>query len=289
VYHLNSSRSIGRRAAEKNDDGRNRSFPSPNSCICYLRRRGVRLPKARGRPAGPSHRITAAMYCPAPSLLLAVVAVFMAKRKKPTGSVRREPPAKARKGRGGARDRAGRPPLLSWEQDTWLCTQLENRWNESARADAKQRGLEAERERFKRRAPYLTVDPIERLDTLSKELRDIPLSERKERAGREDKLGEGDHAIDEKIGDIREFVRLTEPDDRNAEAPPDHQLVTARERRGYRTYPGGRPKGRREALTEEVIALFEARYGIRLKADDVKSRWKRYRSDLGITHRKPKD
>lgn len=193
------------------------------------------------------------------------------------------------KGRGGARVRAGRPPLLSWEQDTWLCAQLENRWNESARADAKQRGLEAERERFKRREPYARVDPIERMNKLYNELRDIPLSERKGRQGLGDKLGEGDHAIDEKIRDLREFIRLTEPDDRNAEAPPDDQKVTTMERRGHRTYPGRRPKRRREALINEMVAEFAKKYGITLKADDVKSRWKRYRSDLGITHRRPKN
>src|SRR5262249_51949940 len=199
------------------------------------------------------------------------------------------PERKARGGHGGARDTGGRPPVLTWEQDTELCAQLEKRWNELAKADAKQRGLEAERERFKRREPYLTFDPNERLNELYKELRDIPLSERRKRAKLKTELGKGDHAIDEKIGDIRELVRLPEPDDRNAECTPDDRRVTARGRRGYRTYPGRRPKGRREALVKEMIAEFAEKHGITLKADDVQSRWKRYRSNLGITHRRPKN
>src|SRR5262245_46408153 len=193
------------------------------------------------------------------------------------------------KGRGGARVRAGRPRLLSLELEIWLCAQLENRWNQLARADAKQRGLEAERERFKRRERHLTFDPNERLNELYKELRDIPLSERRKRAKLKTELGKGDHAIDEKISEIRELIRLTEPDDRNAKVSPDDELVTARGRRGYRTYRGRRPKGRREALVKEMIAEFAEKYGITLKADDVKSRWKRYRSDLSITHRRLKD
>src|SRR5262249_47944982 len=157
----------------------------------------------------------------------------MAKRKKPTGSARRGPPAKARKGHGGARDRAGRPRLLSFEQDTWLGAQLENRWNESARADAKQRGLEDERERFKRREPYAGVDQIEEMNKLKEEGRGKSVAERKELAGLGDHLGEGEHAIAEKVGDLRELIRLTEPEDRNAEALPDDQKVPTMERRGY--------------------------------------------------------
>src|SRR5262249_38267995 len=127
------------------------------------------------------------------------------------------------KGRGGARVRAGRPRLLSCEQEIWLFAQLENNWDQLARANAKQPGLEPERERFKLRAPYLTFDPNERLNELYKELRDIPLSERRKRALKTE-LGKRDHAIDEKIGDIRELIRLTEPDDRNAKWSPDDEL-----------------------------------------------------------------
>ena len=172
--------------------------------------------------------------------------------------------------------------MLCWEHETWLCAQLENRWNELAREDAKQRGLEAERERFKRREPYAGVDPVERMNKLYEELRNIPLSVRKERAGLGDKLGEGDHAIDEKIGDLREFIRLTEPNDRNAEAPPGGKKVTTMERRGLRTYPGRRPKGVRDALIREMIALIKERYGVKVSPDYVKLCWKKYRRDLAL-------
>jgi hypothetical protein len=75
--------------------------------------------------------------------------------------------AKASKGHGGARDGAGRPPLLSWEQETWFCARLENRLNEIAKAAAIQKGHEAERKRAKRRDSSLSFDAIEQLNEVS--------------------------------------------------------------------------------------------------------------------------
>jgi hypothetical protein len=202
-------------------------------------------------------------------------------RKKQAGSAA----AKSRGGHGGARGGAGRPPLLSWEQVTWFCALLENEWNRLARAEAKRRGLAAELSRAKRREPYLTEDEIEKLG--KQNLYVVPLSERRERAAQTDELGEGDHTIDEKIANTREFIRITEPDDRLAKLPPEDGPDTAKELRGYRTYPGRRPKGRREALIRETIVAIEKRYRVKVSPDYVKLQWKKYRRDVGLTHRRP--
>jgi hypothetical protein len=204
----------------------------------------------------------------------------MAKRKKPTGSVRRDPPAKARKGHGGARDRAGRPPLLSWEQETWFCAHLENRLNEIAEVAATQKGHEAERRRAKRRDSSLSFDPIEQLNKHYTELREVPLSERRKRAKLKTELGEGDHLIDDKIGDIRDLRRLLLRD----EVSPPHQSKGDL----FTYHPIHRPKGVRDALIRETIALIEERYGVKVSPDYVKLRWKEYRRDLGLKHRRPK-
>jgi hypothetical protein len=187
--------------------------------------------------------------------------------------------AKASKGHGGARDGAGRPHLLSWEQETWFCAHLENRLNEIAKAAAIQKGHEAERRRAKRRDSSLSFDPIERLNEHYRELHEVPLSERQKRAKLKTELGEGDHLIDDKIGDIRDLRRLLLSD----EVSPPHSS-----KGDLFTYPIHRPKGVRDALIKETIALIEERYGVRVSPDYVELRWKEYRRDLGLTHRRLK-
>src|SRR5262249_16125110 len=92
---------------------------------------------------------------------------------------------------GGAREGAGRPRLLRWEQETWFCAHLENRLNEIAKVAAIKKGHEAERRRAKRRDSSLSFDPNERLNELYTELREVPPSERRKRAKLKTELGEG--------------------------------------------------------------------------------------------------
>ena len=199
------------------------------------------------------------MACPAPPFIVAVV---MAKHKSGGATAKRH---------GGAREGAGRPRLLSWEQETTFCAQLENRWNEIAKAAAIQKGYEAERRRTKRRDFSLSFDPIERLNELNTELREVPLSERRKRAKLKTELGEGDHLIDDKIADIRDLRRLRLRD----EVSPPHQS-----KGDLFTYPILRPKGVRDALIRETIALIKERYGVKVSPDYVKLCWKKYRRDL---------
>jgi hypothetical protein len=249
---------------------------------------------ARGRP-GPSHRITAAMPCPAPSQLLAVVAVVHGEAQEANRIGKAGTPGESTQGPRRSTGQSGTAAFAVLGTGHLAMRSAREQMERERESRRKQRGLEAERKRFKRRAPYLEFDPIERLDKLYAEINAIPLSERRKRAAQKDEwgeeieLGNGDHKIDDLVSEIRDFTRETEPDNQNAQAPPDDQPDPAKERRGYRTYPGRRPKGRHEALVKEMIAEFAERFAIRLKANDVKSRWKKYRRDLGITHRRPKD
>ena len=202
----------------------------------------------------------------------------MPKRAR-TGSAIPKSGATSSKGHGGAREGAGRPRLLSWEQETWFCAHLENRRNEIAKVAATQKGHEAERRRAKRIDSSLSFDPNERLNELYTELREVPPSERRKRAKLKTELGEGNHLIDDKIGDIRDLRRLFLRD----EVSPLHQS-----KGDLFTYPIHRPKGFLDALIRETIALIEERYGVKVSPDYVKLRRKEYRGDLGLTHRRPK-
>ena len=56
---------------------------------------------------------------------------------------------------------------------------------------------------------------------------------------------------------------LLKSDERLSRSPPDDEPDPAREHRGYRIYPGRRPKGRREALIRETVVAIEKRYRVR--------------------------
>src|SRR4051794_27829609 len=105
---------------------------------------------------------------------------------------------------GGRRAGAGRKPLLPWLQRLRIGVEAENRWNALAKAEGERRAVNKARAHAKREEP--DFDAIEELAATEERLARFTLQQRQDAFRQRSPIGDGDHEIDEVVGDRRAWI-----------------------------------------------------------------------------------
>ncbi|HEV2604072.1 MAG TPA: hypothetical protein VGU24_10475 [Microvirga sp.] len=149
-------------------------------------------------------------------------------------------------GHGGRRAGAGRKPNFDFYERLWIGIEYERHAAAAAKAHADEHAR--------------ATDPtLEYINDLYEQIQDVSIEERQKRLRKKRPIGEGDHNLDNLVGDLRAWL----------------------EKRGSRWIPAPRRiYGQRKAILQAVAAAASEQFGVPVSPRFVEACHEEYRSNF---------